>query len=424
MLHELEVHKIELEMQNAELRRARDEVEAALARYSDLYDFAPVGYFSLDEEGRLFEANLTGAALLGIERSRLHRVKLARFLAPESRPLYESFLAGVFGRPGKSVCEVSMRAADGTHRSADLLASAADSLREGRRWCRVAVSDISALKRAEEAQRSMDALAARNRELRLEIARRHHVERSLRASEAEQRRLLGDSRHLQSQLRRLSRGVIQAQEEERKRVSRELHDVISQAAIGLKLHLDLLARGATGKSAARKKRIAETRHLLDVLVDSVHRFSRELRPSVLDDLGLLPALESYAKDFARRARIEVRFTGVAAVERLTEDERTVLFRVAQEALANVSKHAKADRADVSLYEGPGVIVMEVCDDGVGMPPGGPRTARASTRLGLIGMRERVEMVGGDFTIESSPGKGTRVRVQVPLPAHRGPRTAK
>ena len=107
LLHELQVHQIELEMQNAELQKARDELEAPLEKYTDLYDFAPVGYFSLDEQGLILEVNLTGAALLGVERSRLINRRLPRFVAPASRPIFLAFLEKVFAGPGKQVCEAA-----------------------------------------------------------------------------------------------------------------------------------------------------------------------------------------------------------------------------------------------------------------------------------------------------------------------------
>ena len=108
LLHELQVHQVELEMQNAELQEARDRMEVLLEKYTDLYDFAPVGYFSLDEQGRILEVNLTGAALLGVERSRLISRRLPRFVAPASQPIFRAFLERVFAGTGKQVCEAAL----------------------------------------------------------------------------------------------------------------------------------------------------------------------------------------------------------------------------------------------------------------------------------------------------------------------------
>jgi signal transduction histidine kinase len=149
-------------------------------------------------------------------------------------------------------------------------------------------------------------------------------------------------------------------------------------------------------------------------VETVHRFSRELRPSMLDDLGLIPALGSFTKEFARQTGIGVRFTSVAAAERWSSAKRTVLYRVAQEALTNIAKHSRAGRVEVSIGQSRGILCMDVVDDGRGFEVERVMSAKRHRTLGLLGMRERVEMVGGTFSIESAPGKGTRVRAQIPL----------
>ena len=145
---------------------------------------------------------------------------------------------------------------------------------------------------------------------------------------------------------------------------------------------------------------------------TVHRFARELRPALLDDLGLLPALRSYMRDFTKRTHIPIRFTAFAEVENMSIGKRTVLYRVAQEAITNVGKHAQASRLEVSLKGRGGVVQMEIRDNGKAFDV--ERVlARRTTRLGLLGMRERVEMVGGSFAAESTRGQGTTIRVQLP-----------
>src|ERR1035441_7350669 len=108
LLHELQIHQVELEVQNAELQDTRDRMEVLLEKYTDLYDFAPVGYFSVDEQGRVLEGNLTGAALLGVERSLLISRRLPRFVVPESQPTFAAFLKRVFAGAGKQVCEAAL----------------------------------------------------------------------------------------------------------------------------------------------------------------------------------------------------------------------------------------------------------------------------------------------------------------------------
>ena len=177
LLHELQVHQVELEVQHAELQEARGRMEALLEKYTDLYDFAPVGYFTVDEQGRILEANLTGAALLGVERSKLLRRRLLRFAVPATLAILEAFLDRVRAGAERQVCEAALL----SENAAPFWASFHGIAVSGSlKWCRVAISDISPLKRAEEAQSRMQALASANRELRREIDRRQAVERSLR----------------------------------------------------------------------------------------------------------------------------------------------------------------------------------------------------------------------------------------------------
>src|SRR5205085_1311203 len=151
--HELQVHQVELEMQNTELQEARDRMETLLEKYTDLYDFAPVGYFSLDASGLILEANLTGAALLGVERSRLVNRALLRFVVPESRAAFQAFLARILAGTGKQVCEAAMIRHETTPFWASLHGASALSLNVSGKCCRLAVSDITSLKQAGEAQR-------------------------------------------------------------------------------------------------------------------------------------------------------------------------------------------------------------------------------------------------------------------------------
>ena len=151
MLHELEVHRVELEMQNAELQKARDDLEAALEKYTDLYDFAPVGYFSIDESDVILETNLTSAALLGVERSRLISRRLLLFVSPASRPNFLAFLKKVFTGSKDQACEALLRKKGGGTFWAGFQATSAVCPKGTRKWCRVAFGDITARKQAEEA---------------------------------------------------------------------------------------------------------------------------------------------------------------------------------------------------------------------------------------------------------------------------------
>jgi signal transduction histidine kinase len=262
-------------------------------------------------------------------------------------------------------------------------------------------------------QRTVE-LAAANVELSVEITQRKAAEAALRKSEHHYSQLLEKSERLQEELRRLSRQVLSAQEEERKEISRELHDVIAQTLTGINIRLAALKKEAAVNTTGLDRNIARTQRLVEKSVNIVHRFARELRPAVLDDLGLIPALHSFMKSFGARTGLLAQLTAFAAVEELNAAKRTVLFRVAQEALTNVARHAKASRVVVNVQQRNGAACMEIKDDGKSFEVERGFHAKRSNRLGLLGMRERVEMVGGTFSVESTPGQGTTVRVEVPF----------
>jgi len=262
-------------------------------------------------------------------------------------------------------------------------------------------------------QRTVE-LAASNLELNLEIGHRKSAEAALKKSERHYSELLEQSDRLQEQLRQLSRQILSAQEEERKHISRELHDVIAQTLTGINVRLAALSKEAALNNKGLDRNIARTQELVEKSVDIVHRFARELRPAVLDDLGLVPALHSFMKNFTARSGVRTYLTAFAGVEEMETARRTVLFRVAQEALTNVARHAKASRADVSLQKLPDGICMKIKDDGQSFQVERTLHANGGKRLGLLGMRERLEMVGGKFGVESAPGKGTTIIAQIPF----------
>ena len=409
-------------MQNGEFQAARDRAEVLLEKYTDLYDFAPAGYFSLDEQGQILEANLTGAALLGLERSRLIHRRLAQFVAPTSQPRFRAFLEQVFVTPRKEVCEVSLLKTGGAPFWAQLLAASAVSLSGPRRWCRVVLSDITVVKHAEEAQRRSEGLMAANRELKQEIVRRQTVEKALKQSEQHQGSLLEQSRHMQEQLRHLSHQILRAQEEERKRISRELHDEITQTLVGINVHLETLVRQATVQPTEFKRQIVRTQRLVEKALHSVHEFARELRPTALDDLGLIATLHSYMKDFAKRTGIHVHFKTFTSghIAELDNATRTVAYRVVQEALTNVARHAQASQVELRIQKVPGAILLEIKDNGKAFDVERLLRAKRHRHLGLLGMRERVEMIGGNLRLTSAPGQGTVIRAQIPfgpIPTH-------
>lgn len=412
VLHELRVQRIELELQNEELQQTKAEVDASLKKYTDLYDFAPVGYFSIDEAGLILDVNLTGAALLGVERSRLIKRRFQLFTAVPNRAAFDVFLKSIFAGHKKRVCETSLLRTDRRCFWADLQAMSAVVDGGARKWCRVAVIDVSARKRAEETQRRVDELATKNRHLEEEIVRRHAEEMLLKKNEMRAFQSLREAQALQEQLRQMAHQLLMVEENQRKQISRELHDKICQLLVGINMHLTLFAKTAASDPKGIRRTLVPLRRLVVSGVKIVHRFARDLRPSALDDLGLIPALRAYIADFPKRKGREIQLSAFPGVDVLNNDKRTVLYRVVQEALVNAAKHARATVIKVSVLKAPDGVCLEITDNGRGFDMNRHCSESGIKRLGMVGMRERVEMVGGCLVVESAPGRGTTVRAMI------------
>lgn len=215
--------------------------------------------------------------------------------------------------------------------------------------------------------------------------------------------------------RQLSNKILHAQEEERKRISRELHDETGQALTAISVMLAALKHdGARADSKKFERKIAETQRLLEKTMESIHHFARELRPAMLDELGLIPALRSHVNSFSKRTGLRVRLRANPIAERLNGEQKTVLFRIAQESLTNVAKHAHASRVNVSIRKAGDHLLLEIADNGKSFNDAGSASTKRKQRLGLLGMQERVRLVNGRFIIKPQPGKGTAVRVTVPF----------
>lgn len=252
------------------------------------------------------------------------------------------------------------------------------------------------------------------RRLKIEVDQRKSAERSLRESEHNHRVMLREAREMQIRLRHLSHQILSAQEAERKEISRELHDEIVQTLTGINVQLASLKIESGANKKSLSKHISYTQRLVEKSVDIVHQFARDLRPTLLDDLGLIPALQAYMKGFTERTGIRVAFSTFAGVEKLSNDKRTVYYRVAQAALINIAQHAQASTVSVDITDLPQAVKMEIKDNGKSFDVANVLDSRKNKRLGLIGMRERVEMVGGTFNVESAPGRGTTISATLPF----------
>ena len=223
-----------------------------------------------------------------------------------------------------------------------------------------------------------------------------------------------DLRDSSEQLTALSRRLVEVQENDRRQFSRELHDRIGQNLTALSINLDILkSQLASDGSAEFRSRLDDSAALLESTTGAIENVISELRPPMLDDYGLLPALEWYGNEFSVRTGIQVKVHGDERMERLTPATEIALFRIAQEALNNVAKHAHAKCVDINLEHLSTQSIMSVSDDGVGFDIAPIANSRRRPSLGMVTMRERTQAIGGQFEVRAAPGRGTRVVVRIP-----------
>jgi signal transduction histidine kinase len=223
--------------------------------------------------------------------------------------------------------------------------------------------------------------------------------------------LFEEKRKARRRLETLSRRLLEVQESERRRLARELHDEIGQYLTAMRMSLEMGTRGAPDEMG---RRVAETIALINETTERVRELALTLRPAVLDDLGLVQALAWHCERYTARTGIRVTFDGAELAERPPVEVETAAFRIVQESLTNVARHAGVTEASVALRADGGSLVVIVEDEGDGFVFD---AAMASPSSGLSGMRERATLLGGELEVRSSPGDGTRVVARIPLALH-------
>ena len=241
-------------------------------------------------------------------------------------------------------------------------------------------------------------LARVNHELRTEIAERVRAEEQLRAS--------------LDQLRALAGRLQSVREEERKSIAREIHDELGQACTAIKMDLALISRKATKRQTRLLTKVDSATQLVDGMIVTLRRIASELRPRTLDDLGLAAALEGQAQEFETRTGIRCRVALPEESLILDSERSTAIFRIFQESLTNVARHARATRVEARLEREVNQIIFQVRDNGAGFDM---EEAKSRKSLGLVGMHERAFLLNGELNVESVPGTGTTLTLRIPLP---------
>jgi PAS domain S-box-containing protein len=363
LVYELQVTQVELQLQNEELQRAQAELKAARDRYSDLYDFAPVGYLTLTPEVVILEANLVAAQLLGRERAHLIGALLSRILEKETHDTFTRHLSEVKAADDVCKCDVAIRQANGSPLWLQLESIAVRNERGIVTQYRTILSNITARKEAEQLQRQ------------------------------------------------LARQLLAVQEHERRHLARELHDEVMQTLTALQMNLDLLAHDKLTLPESLKFSMA----LVDDLVDQIRTLSLELRPTILDELGLAAALEWYCRQQIPRLGLQAHYTHASALPRPSPAVETACFRVVQEAVTNVARHAHTDTVWIDLQSENDNLHLVIRDQGMGFDVRASRLCAAqNVGVGLQGMDERVRLIDGRLDIRSAPGHGTEIHMWAPL----------
>jgi PAS domain S-box-containing protein len=236
--------------------------------------------------------------------------------------------------------------------------------------------------------------------------------------------LAGDSTHViaivrdvteRNRLRAFGVGALRVAEEERQRIARELHDDTAQRLAAILVRLQLAMRASLAKD--REAMLEEIREGIEEAADSVRRIARNLRPPALDEVGVVGAIRLHARSLREAYGLEIDVEAPSPEPRLAPDRELALYRIVQEALANIVRHGQAEQAQVTLVSIEGGIEVQVVDSGRGFDL--QAIERESRGLGLLGMRERARNAGGEVEIDSTPGAGTRVRLRLPMEVHRG-----
>jgi signal transduction histidine kinase len=229
---------------------------------------------------------------------------------------------------------------------------------------------------------------------------------SERASRAERER----AQQAERQQHRLAMRVVQVQEDERKRIALELHDAVGQMASALGMELGRLENFSLSSRSEFHEKLAEVKQMNADVIRALKELATGLRPAMLDQLGLAPALRSHAREFERRTSVSTSIRLEGELDSIPEPHRTCIYRIVQEALSNCARHARASNVNISLQGAPESVSLTVQDDGVGFDV----AKKSETGLGLIGIAERVRDLDGKLKIDSKPGNGTILEVELPM----------
>jgi len=483
LVHELEVHQIELELINEELMLANSAAQEAAKKYTELFDFAPSGYFTLSKEGTVIDLNFSGAKMLCKKRTDLKNCNFTFFVSNDTKPIFNLFLSKVFNSKTEESCEVILSVND----NLPMYVYINGIVTENGEQCHANVMNITDQKLAakliiankelafqnkekekraneliiankelafqnEEKEKRADELIIANKELAFQnkekekraneliIANKElafqNEEKEKRADEliiankelAFQNRekvkrayeLIIANKELNNshlELRKFASHLQNVREEEKTALAREIHDDLGQILIALKIDLGMFERKLSKgiESTTTEELLSKLNDLsgqVDNTIKSARRIMNGLRPELIELLGFEAACRSYLLDFEETHHINSQFESTILNLNINWEQSVALFRILQESLTNIVKHAKATLVTVQLTNSAGKLVLQIIDNGVGFDE---NNKGRQDSYGLIGMKERVFLLEGNLNITSKVGQGTSVRVEIPYP---------
>jgi PAS domain S-box-containing protein len=364
VIHELQVHQVELEMQNDELITAKAEYENLLQKFLDLYEFAPIGYFTLDRNGIILKSNFIGSQLLAKEKKHVLRRRFQSFIHSDSTDTFHLFLSRVFGTDQKQCIEIKMMDKEGHMFFVQLDSSIIRDEAIKEKHCRMTVVDISERKKAEEI-----------------------IKTSL--EEKEKMKI-----------------IFSTQEEERRRISEALHNNIAQLLYAAQLKLEDLSK----YQQADKEIIKDLKDLLEQSISETRTISFQLMPPILEDFGLIPTLKELCDKYSSKS-LSIQCTISGYSKRMQKNIEIAVYRISQELINNIVKHADANQAGLSFRVHKNSLTLTAEDNGKGFDA--DAALRSEESMGLKNIKNRVKLMNGDFTIKSKAGEGTKIIIEIP-----------
>lgn len=375
LVHELRVHQIELELQCQELQRAQLETEESRNRYRELYESIPIGYTTIDLSGRVYDLNPAGASLLGVGTVK-QIPNFFSFFSGDEGDAVQSLIRRIMQEDMPESIELTMKKQDGSSFIGLLQAAVATGEGAGERF-RITFKDITRRKEVEES------------------LRQHQVE--LEANRME--------------LQELMAKLFTAQEEERRRIACDLHDDHCQRITALILEASTLEKLIKAVMPSLVPRMSSFKNKLSDILDDFRHMTHELHPRHLDTVSLACSVRTYINEFVEYTNLDVKFHEHGIPPRLPMPITICLYRLLQESLGNIRKHANAKHVGVTLSGGQKAIELRVTDDGSGFT-----FADKQKGLGLTSMQERVRPFRGQVTIDTKPGRGTVIAIKIPMPS--------